>query len=91
MSSSDEKDYSYVVITDLSESATWITKEMAEKVEAALAESGWDVEIRAPRTNSEAEGTYYRKPDGTLQILGFSLPSPEALSRAIDQAVDALV
>lgn len=42
-----------------------------------MAERGWTVEVRAPRSG-EAGGTYYCKSDGTLQILGFSIPVPES-------------
>lgn len=42
-----------------------------------MAEHGWTVEVRAPR-RGEAEGTYYQKGDGTLQILGYSILVPES-------------
>jgi hypothetical protein len=85
------KDSEYVVITNLGENATWLTREMAEKVEDILDRNGWTVEIREPRSNGEAEGTYYRKRDGTLQILGYSIPKPSALIWAINQAADSII
>jgi hypothetical protein len=85
------KDSEYVVITNLGENTTWLTREMAEKVEDILAQDGWEIEIREPQSNSEAEGTYYRKRDGTLQILGYLIPKPSALIWAINQAADSVI
>jgi hypothetical protein len=79
------KSYEWVVLTDLSEGAAWLEADMAEKVEEILASQGWDVKIDEPQ-RGQAEGTYYRKSDGTLQIVGFTIPKFESLSRALDEA-----
>ena len=41
--------------------------------------------VREPR-RGEAEGTYYRRDDGSLQILGYSIPLDEKISDAVNTA-----
>lgn len=77
--------YSYVVVTSMDhENAGWTTKGAA-RVARILGRQGWTVEIRTPR-RGEAEGTYYRRPDGTLQILGYSIPVPDRFYDALEVA-----
>lgn len=83
------KDESYVILAHLGDASTWLTKEMAANVESAMSENGWKVEIREPRGNSEAEGTYYRTRHGDLQILGYSIPEPRDFKLALHDAVEA--
>ena len=76
----------YEIATDLDpETSTWCTRQIADRVEALLAADGWTVSIREPR-GGEAEGTYPRSSNGDLQILGFSIPTPDALSHAVTDA-----
>ncbi len=79
----DPRTESYTVVTDLTD-GTYLTAEAAELAEEILSEQGWDVTFRSPR-GGEAEGTY-RHDDHGLQILGYTIPMPEGLSRAIDDA-----
>lgn len=80
----------YVVATHLDQVGSWLATEHVARVEAAVAEQGWDVTIREPR-KGEAEATYYVKADGTLQILGFSIPRPEGLEDALREASDRVI
>jgi hypothetical protein len=76
----------YEIVTDLDdETSTWCTADIAERVEAILAAEGWRVEIREPSRSGEAEGTYRRQQHG-LQILGYSIPTPDALTSAVTDA-----
>jgi hypothetical protein len=78
-----ERSREYVIICDVdSERAAWLTREQADRAELLLAAEGWTVDIRSPRAG-EAEGTYYRKSDGTMQILGYSIEVPPNLDLAI--------
>jgi len=77
----------WVILADL-ESGPWLDLESAARVVTELDALGYDVEIRSPR-GSEAEGTYYRKSDGTLQIVGYSIPQPECLEEAVRRASQA--
>jgi hypothetical protein len=79
----------YVVVSDLDEEND-ISTEQAERVVAIMTADGWDVEIRKPR-RGEAVATYYRKRDGTLQILGYSIPVPEAFSEAEQDAINSVI
>lgn len=54
----------WVIVTDLSEDARWCDAGLAEEVEEAMAELGYDVEIREPR-RGEIEGTYMYCDDGS--------------------------
>ena len=80
------KSYDWVIVTDLSESSRWLDADLAEKVEGIMSEQGWNVEIREPRSGNEAQATYYRRGNGDLQIVGFTIPKPEALRYALDEA-----
>lgn len=82
-----DKDYAYVIITDLSDKSTYLTQEMAENVEKILARKGWNVTLRSPR-NGEPEGTYYTTKDGSLQILGYSIPHIAELNLDFFNAVN---
>ncbi len=77
----------YVVTTHLDRVGSWLGTAQAARVVELLAEDGWDVTIREPR-DGEAEGTYRVQDDGTLQILGFSVPLPESLDEALRTATD---
>lgn len=57
---------------------------------AALEALGFDVEIRSTRRN-EAPGTYSRKRDGSLQILGYSIPVPDEFTHAYREAWNRVV
>lgn len=46
--------------------------------------------VRRP-FSGEAEGNYYRKPGGDLQIMGYSITEPDGLSEHINAALDSLV
>jgi hypothetical protein len=81
--------YRYVVVSDLDEEHG-ISTEQAEKVVEIMEADGWGVEIRRPR-KGEAIATYYRKRDGTLQILGYSIPVPEAFSEAEQDAINSVI
>lgn len=59
----------------------------ARKYRDEMAELGWTVEVREPRSG-EAEGTYYRKSDGTLQILGYSIEVPASYEQDSHRAYD---
>ena len=59
------KQESWVVVTDLSEDARWCDAGLAEEVEEAMAELGYDVEIREPR-RGEIEGTFAKNQRGEL-------------------------
>lgn len=63
---------------------------IAAQYVAAMSERGWSVEVR-PLRGSEAEGTYYRKSDGTLQILGYSIPVPSDFRLDSDRVIDSLI
>jgi hypothetical protein len=63
---------------------------IAEAYVSEMNDRGWSVEVRAPR-RGEAEGTYYRKRDGTLQVLGYSVPVPEEFRLDSDRVCDALI
>ncbi len=78
----------YVIVTDADNGTILTDVHIASGVTQVLDEMGWDVEIRAPR-RGEAPGTYARRSDGTLQILGFSIPVPEALDHVLNKALDA--
>lgn len=81
------KGFEYVEI--VSEPTNALTDHDAARVFAdEMAECGWTVEVRAPRSG-EAEGTYYRKGDGTLQILGYSLPVPESYRLDSERAYES--
>lgn len=60
---------------------------------ASIEDRGGEVEeleieaVRSPR-GGEAEGTYYRKNDGTLQITGYSIETPEAVRDVLNRAWD---
>lgn len=86
-----DKDDSYVIIISLDKEGCWLTSRQAEQVEALLAEQGWDVEIREPLSHSESHGTYCRRRDGTLQILGYSIPKPQAFTDALESAANRLI
>ena len=61
--------------------------DMAERYSSLMAERGWNVEVREPN-RGEAEGhTYYRKDDGTLQIL---TSPPEAYAQDARECFDAV-
>ena len=77
----------YEITADLA-GGEWVDADLAEKVQAALASDGWDVTIRAPR-RGEALATYERSVGGDLQILGYSIPVPEALNEAVEKARNA--
>lgn len=79
----DPRDEAYTVILDLTD-GRFLDADSAELAEEILSERGWDVSFREPRAG-EAEGTYRRDRHG-LQILGYTIPLPEGLSRAIDDA-----
>ena len=80
----------YVIVADL-EGGAWCDASLAEKVSAALDADGWSVTIRSPsRFASEAEGTYERTSQG-LQILGYSIPQPNALRDAVQHAWNVVV
>lgn len=76
----------YVDVTDLSGEA-WLDEASAERAEALLAEAGWDITIRAPRSHSEIQATYLVTSNG-LQYLGHSIPVPEPLRRALREAAE---
>lgn len=76
----------YVVVTDLHD-GRWLDPTSAARVETLLAAEGWTVTIRESR-RGECEGTYVRQWDGRLQVLGYSIPEPDALRAAIERAVD---
>lgn len=76
---------SYVIVEDLDD-GTWLDEAGAERVESILGEAGWTVSIRRPR-GGEAEATYLVTSNG-LQILGFSIPAPESLKRALHEAAE---
>ncbi len=63
-----------------------VTEEEAEAACERMQERlGERYSVRAPR-QGEAEGTYRNKRDGTLQILGFTLPVPPHVHEATGQA-----
>lgn len=83
----------WVVLTDLSESATWCTAEQAEALESAMRGLGWDVEIRQPRS-SEAEGTYMRGSSGDLGRAVWFDPAQDAVEyfkAALDREWNKLI
>jgi hypothetical protein len=88
-----------LVVNDWGEVA--ITSEEREVLEGLLNDIGYqwrdesgvepvEFEVRGSR-QGEAEGTYYVRRDGTLQILGYSIPVPEDLHRVIQESWDALI
>lgn len=81
----DPKDERYTMIVDFS--GAYADAAIADRAEDLLSDKGWDVCIRESRTG-EAEGIYLHGRQG-LQILGYSVPEPDALGRAIDEAVEA--
>lgn len=76
---------SYVVAADLDDGA-WLDEASAARAESLLDDGGWTVSIRRPRSG-EAEGTYLVTSNG-LQILGYSIPVPESLKRALDETAE---
>jgi hypothetical protein len=48
----------------------------------------WTVRATYP---GEAEGSYYRKTDGTLQIMGYSISKPDGFSEIVDDAFNKLI
>ena len=80
---------SFVIVVNLT-NGPWIDADQATRLEELLADAGWDIEIRSPQ-RGEAEGTYVRRTDGSLQILGYSIPEPESLTDAVNEAFDAIV
>lgn len=80
---------SYVILTSLRD-GQWVDADQASRIVVALVAQGWDVEIRSPR-RGEAEGTYVRRSDGSLQILGYTIPSCDALDAAVREAHDSIV
>jgi hypothetical protein len=55
-------------------------------------EDGEEVEWTVRATFSgEAEGSYYRRPDGTLQIMGYSISPPDGFDLHLERALDGLV
>lgn len=76
---------SYVVVENLDD-GTWLDEASAERAESILGEAGWTVSIRRPRSG-EIEETYLVTRGG-LQILGHSIPVPESLKRALDEAAE---
>lgn len=74
----------YVEITDLT-GGVWLDEASAQRAETILSSEGWDITIRAPRSHSEAQGTYLVR-GGSLQILGHSIPVPEPLQTALREA-----
>lgn len=61
--------------------------DMAERYSSLMAERGWRLEVREPN-RGEAEGhTYYRKDDGTLQIL---TSPPEVYAQDARECFDAV-
>lgn len=75
----------YVVVENLDD-GTWLDEASAERAESILDDGGWTVSIRRPR-GGEAEATYLVTRGG-LQILGHSIPVPESLARALDEAAE---
>lgn len=73
----------YEIVADLDE-GTWCNREIAARIEARLASEGWSVAIRTPR-RGESLATYRRNSNG-LQILGFSIPTPDVLTSAVERA-----
>jgi hypothetical protein len=59
-------------------------EDLARRYARMMSERGWSVTVREPAPG-EAEGYYYELPDGTLQVLGFSIPVPVAYR---DDSVD---
>lgn len=49
-----------------------------EEFERLMLERGWDVKVRAPRADEMGGRLHYLRRDGTLQVLGFSIPVPES-------------
>lgn len=76
---------SYVVVEDLDD-GPWLDEAGAERAESILSEAGWTASIRRPRSG-EAASTYLVTRNG-LQILGHSVPVPESLARALDEAAE---
>lgn len=79
----DPRDEAYTVIVDLTD-GRFLDAASAASAEEILSDQGWDVTFRGGRAG-EAEGTYRHDRHG-LQILGYTIPMPEGLSRAIDDA-----
>lgn len=79
----------YVIVMQFDEEWCAFTSDEAERVEAIMLERGWRVEIREP-WRGEAEGTYLRRNDGTLQILGYSIPVPDAFKYAYLEASNSV-
>jgi len=82
------RERSWVVLAHLGDEGDWLDEAGARRVEATLASDGWTVTIRAPR-GGEAEGTYYRRLGGDLQIVGYSILDCEELRDALERAVEA--
>ena len=82
------REKSWVVLAHLGDEGDWLDEAGARAVETALAADGWTVAIR-PARQGEAEGTYYRRNDGTLQIVGYTILDCEELRDALDRAVEA--
>lgn len=79
----------YTITTRLDRAGSWLSTAQAARVVELLVADGWDVTIREPRIG-EAEATYRHDARG-LQILGFSIPRPEALDEAVRTAADRAV
>lgn len=78
----------FVELHDL-EDGTTFDAQLAARYVALMQERGWTVEIREPNRGEAGDQTYYRKDDGTLQILGFSVPVPEAYEQDARDCYDA--
>lgn len=83
------QDYDYVQIV-AGEPDVLSDETIANAYVAAMGERGWSVEVRGLR-RSEAEGTYCRQSDGTLQILGYSVPVPEDFRADSQRVIDSLI
>jgi hypothetical protein len=89
----DADDVEYVVIPE-EQSEAFIEAYQAQ-VDVLEVDAMWtddsgavvrpSIQVRAGRRD-EAAGTYYRRSNGTLQILGYSIPVPEALMALTDEA-----
>lgn len=64
--------------------------QLAKRYVALMAERGWTLEVREPNHGEASDQTYYRKDDGTLQILGFSVPVPESYQQDARECYDAV-
>lgn len=82
--------YTYTILMSTMGGDEDITDEELEAVNKALPDH---IGARRPRAG-ECEGTYRDKADGTLQILGYSIPMDEEveleINAAFDRALDIL-